>query len=631
MTSIKLLLNGAHAWATVDGPLTSGMVGIPVTIEYDESWDGLTKNLMCRCSPWGSNNGEIRSILDVGETATVAHEVMQPDMFLHLGIEGFNEDGTLVIPTTWARCGKIEYGANTCEDPSTNPELSVWNQLQVEMEKTKAYVLTPEQAVNIQSYAQTATQAAQEARQAAEEAKQTVGSGLYYIPSVSQPTDTTLKFEFKPSVTGVPVPKPVTVTLPVGEGSGENVTQGGLSAAAKAALMAVVESIAVFTVDDPQELIDALRNALYDAPVASIRAVYTQTRTVYASDDLDVLRDDLVVTATYTDGSSAVRTDYTLSGTLSAGTSVVTATLDGKTSTFEVTVAAARIPATGINLSSESINITAGDPVQLVSTVEPADSTDTVVWTSSEEAVATVAQDGTVTPVASGSCTITATAGDVSAACAVTVAMPLTGYNYGNPYLNFINSDPTTLGKTDEELLGKFYRASYNNWAAALNGGESGDLRTILLYPMSGGTYYVRTVNRSRMPDTRFIVFGNSDIVANPAKYLAILSESESSDEATGATMTKFNIFDWTDADGTSKTGECNLGAATTPTGGSTGDSMVILYKVEVPDNMYVFMQAYAATANNWPSSNDNYHIDSLYTIFTDDPSGNILQIAREV
>lgn len=106
MTSIKLEVTGAKAWATVTGPLTSGMVGIPVTIEYDETWEGLTKNLVCRCSPWGSNNGEIRSILDVGETATVAHEVMQPDMFLHLGIEGFNDDGTLVIPTTWASCGK---------------------------------------------------------------------------------------------------------------------------------------------------------------------------------------------------------------------------------------------------------------------------------------------------------------------------------------------------------------------------------------------------------------------------------------------------------------------------------------------------------------------------------------------
>lgn len=218
MTSINLMVTGAQARASVTGPLTSGMVGVPVTIEYDEAWDGLTKNLMCRCSPWGSNSGEIRTLLNVGETSTVAHEVMQPDMYLYLGVEGFSDDGKLVIPTTWARCGKIEYGANTCEDPSTDPELPVWNQLQIEMEKTKEYVLTPEQAVNIQSYAQTATQAAQEARQAAEEAKQAVESGLYYMPSVSQPTDATLKFEFKPSITGAPIPKPVTVELPVGSG-----------------------------------------------------------------------------------------------------------------------------------------------------------------------------------------------------------------------------------------------------------------------------------------------------------------------------------------------------------------------------------------------------------------------------
>ena len=134
MTSILLSLTGAQAWATVDGPLTSGMVGIPITIEYDEAWNGLTKNLMCRCSPWGSKDGEIRTLLNVGETTTVAHEVMQTNMYLYLGVEGFSDDGKLVIPTTWAKCGKIEYGANTCEDPSTAPELTVWNQIQTEME-----------------------------------------------------------------------------------------------------------------------------------------------------------------------------------------------------------------------------------------------------------------------------------------------------------------------------------------------------------------------------------------------------------------------------------------------------------------------------------------------------------------
>ena len=160
MTSIFLSLTGAHAWATVDGPLTSGMVGIPVTIEYDEAWNGLTKNLMCRCSPWGTNNGEIRTLLNVGDTSTVAHEVMQPDMYLYLGVEGFSNDGTLVIPTTWARCGKIEYGANTCEDPSTDPELPIWNQLQTEVEQIKRDGYTQEQIDEIQAHVRSASQAA---------------------------------------------------------------------------------------------------------------------------------------------------------------------------------------------------------------------------------------------------------------------------------------------------------------------------------------------------------------------------------------------------------------------------------------------------------------------------------------
>lgn len=215
MTSIKLTVTGAQIWASVTGVLTSGMVGIPITIEYDEAWDGLTKNLMCRCSPWGSDDGEIRTRLNVGEASTVAHEVMQQGMYLYLGVEGFRADGTLVIPTTWARCGKIEYGANTCDDPSIDPELTIWNQLQTEMEETKKYVLTPEQAVNIQAYAQ-------EARQAAEEAKQAAKYGLYYIPTISQPTDRTLRFAFTPSITGAPTPNPVTVVLPDDEDSGEN-------------------------------------------------------------------------------------------------------------------------------------------------------------------------------------------------------------------------------------------------------------------------------------------------------------------------------------------------------------------------------------------------------------------------
>ena len=143
------MLFGAQAVASVTGPLTSGMAGIPIKIEYDEAWDGLTKNLVCRCSGWGAFDGAYRTILDVGEDAVVAHEVMMPDQYLYLGVEGYSADGKLVMPTTWAVCGKIQRGANTGTDLSADPTLPVWGQLQTEIEQFRGNAVTQEQVNNI--------------------------------------------------------------------------------------------------------------------------------------------------------------------------------------------------------------------------------------------------------------------------------------------------------------------------------------------------------------------------------------------------------------------------------------------------------------------------------------------------
>ena len=76
------------------------------------------------------------------------------------------------------------------------------------------------------------------------------------------------------------------------------------------------------------------------ATLESISAVYTQSGTVYATTSLNDLKTDLVVTALYDDTTSATvaSTDYTLSGTLTEGTSTVTVSYGGKTTTFSVTV-----------------------------------------------------------------------------------------------------------------------------------------------------------------------------------------------------------------------------------------------------------------------------------------------------
>ena len=78
--------------------------------------------------------------------------------------------------------------------------------------------------------------------------------------------------------------------------------------------------------------------------------------------------------------------------------------------------------ATSVSLDKTTLLMSTKDAaVKLNATVAPENTTDTLVWASSDEKVAKVAADGTVTPVAAGKATITATAGGVSAACEVTV------------------------------------------------------------------------------------------------------------------------------------------------------------------------------------------------------------------
>ena len=87
----------------------------------------------------------------------------------------------------------------------------------------------------------------------------------------------------------------------------------------------------------------------------------------------------------------------------------------------KVTVTAAPKPATSVTLNKDATTIYTGADETLVATVLPADTTDTLSWTSSNPAVATVDTNGKVTAVAPGTATITATAGSQSDSCVVTV------------------------------------------------------------------------------------------------------------------------------------------------------------------------------------------------------------------
>lgn len=105
-----------------------------------------------------------------------------------------------------------------------------------------------------------------------------------------------------------------------------------------------------------------------------------------------------------------------------AGTATITATAGGKTATCTVTVT---VPVTNVTLDQTALNLQVGGTADLTATVAPSDATDkAVTWSSDKESVATVV-NGKVTAIAAGTATITAKAGDKTAACVVTVTNPV--------------------------------------------------------------------------------------------------------------------------------------------------------------------------------------------------------------
>ena len=104
------------------------------------------------------------------------------------------------------------------------------------------------------------------------------------------------------------------------------------------------------------------------------------------------------------------------------GTATVTATAGGKSATCQVTVT---WEVQSVTVSPATLTMTkVGETVQLTATVAP-EGAGEAVWSSSDEAVATVSSEGLVTAVGQGNAIITATAGEKTATCEVTVEISI--------------------------------------------------------------------------------------------------------------------------------------------------------------------------------------------------------------
>lgn len=138
------------------------------------------------------------------------------------------------------------------------------------------------------------------------------------------------------------------------------------------------------------------------------------------------------------------------------GTATISVTAYGITKTIPVTVTN---PITGISLDKTSLELGKGETYKLNATITPSDTSDskTITWTSSNDQIATVSSDGTVTAVGNvgdTKATIRATSSvsTIYAECVVDIVIPITSVS--------MDETPITLNKGETKQLSFTYEPS---------------------------------------------------------------------------------------------------------------------------------------------------------------------------
>ena len=118
------------------------------------------------------------------------------------------------------------------------------------------------------------------------------------------------------------------------------------------------------------------------------------------------------------------------------------------------------VPCTGITLNTNNLVFEHSTTAQtLTATLTPTNTTDSVVWSVSPTGICTV-NNGVVTPVANGSCVITATCGTQSATCNVSVNIDVQDLSVTALSLD---KDNITLGESSNLLEGVSYTDNNGN------------------------------------------------------------------------------------------------------------------------------------------------------------------------
>ena len=156
-------------------------------------------------------------------------------------------------------------------------------------------------------------------------------------------------------------------------------------------------------------------------------------------------------------GSFATVSSSGLVTGIAEGTATITFTSNYGSFTDTCVITVSGIPLVGVTVTPSSDTITVGDTLQLTTTFDPTDATDTTgVWSSSNDSISTVSSSGLVTGIAEGSATITFTSnyGSFTDTCVVTITAVAVASmaDFGSIVSGYIAKDLTETVQGDSIL-----------------------------------------------------------------------------------------------------------------------------------------------------------------------------------
>ena len=250
-----------------------------------------------------------------------------------------------------------------------------------------------------------------------------------------------------------------------------------------------------------------------------------------------------------------------------------------------------------LSVNHTTLEITEGETKTITASVNPSETE--VTWESSNKQVATVS-NGTVTAVAAGSATITATAGDKTATCEVTVkaaTIAVTGVTLSSTTLDLtvggengsLTATVIPSNATDQNIT---WASSAPNVATVSNG---------IVTAVAAGTADITATVGGKTATCIVTVKPSIAITATP-ESIAAGSNISLSAAVTGGTATSYT---WTIAakEGTLPTISGTDGTATVSTTGATPGTYTVSLKVMINNKEYTVTKDISVKAAQTPTA----------------------------